>query len=65
MDGARAIAEGLANNSKLQRLDLSWNGLEDDGASALGRCLHKNDTLQVRAYARVRVRVCDWECACG
>ena len=44
-DGAAALAAGLAQNNKLARLNLSWNGLENGGVCALGAMLGRNDCL--------------------
>ena len=42
-EGAVALCQGLANNTCLQWLNMSWNGLENAGVAAFG------DMLKVRA----------------
>jgi len=37
VEGARALARGLAANATLSRLNLSWNGLEAAGGLLVGR----------------------------
>jgi hypothetical protein len=49
--GGIAIAKGVAPHPRLQVLDLSWCGLGDEGASALGPCCQVN---------QVCVCVCAW-----
>lgn len=45
--GVELIAQGLRDNadSKLQRLDISWNGIKDDGAAMLAAMLKSNSAL--------------------
>ena len=40
-----AIGRGLRANCSLQTLDISWNGLADEGAAAFGESLKENNTL--------------------
>lgn len=40
-----AIGRGLSANCSLQALDISWNGLADEGAAAFGESLKENNTL--------------------
>ena len=40
-----AIGRGLRANCSLQNLDISWNGLADEGAAAFGESLKENNTL--------------------
>ncbi|XP_065896177.1 NLR family CARD domain-containing protein 3-like [Dysidea avara] len=44
--GAHCIAEGLRENSSLQKLDISVNELFDNGAIAICNCLKNNFTLR-------------------
>ena len=45
--GGVAIAKGAAPHVKLQVLDLSWCGLQDEGASALGPCCQVSQVRQM------------------
>jgi len=42
-------------NRALSRVDLSYNGLSDDGATALGRCVRLNHTIRHLDVANNRI----------
>ncbi len=44
-EGAKALANALAQNGSLVWLELSHNGIKDDGARALAEMLRENRTL--------------------
>ena len=44
-DGASAVAEALARNSKVTKLDLSLNNIRDEGAVAVARLLEMNSLI--------------------
>ena len=52
-EGAEQIADAIASNPKsvIERLYLGWNGIADDGASALAKMMEANATLQVLGLA--------------
>ena len=52
-EGAEQIATAIASNPKsvIERLYLGWNGIADDGASALAKMMETNSTLQVLGLA--------------
>jgi hypothetical protein len=46
VDGAKLLAQALAQNTSLVALGLDYNGIGDDGAKALADALHVNTSLQ-------------------
>jgi len=46
VEGAKALAYGLARNSKLLEIDLRLNRIEDEGGQAIMKSLIKNETLE-------------------
>lgn len=52
-EGAGQIANAIGENpnSKIEKLFLGWNGISDDGATALAKMMELNCTLQVLGLA--------------
>eukprot|EP00980_Cylindrotheca_fusiformis_P019269 scaffold6589_cov123-Cylindrotheca_fusiformis.AAC.5 len=52
-EGAEQIASAIGenSNSQIEKLFLGWNGISDDGATALARMMELNSTLQVLGLA--------------
>ena len=52
-EGAEQISKSIAanRNCKLEKLYLGWNGISDDGATALAKMMEVNATLQVLGLA--------------
>ena len=50
-EGPAALAEGLAANSSVTQVNVSWNRLGTEGGKALADCLKTNTTItQVRRF---------------
>mmetsp|Transcript_37350 Transcript_37350/g.57949 ORF Transcript_37350/g.57949 Transcript_37350/m.57949 type:complete len:1510 (+) Transcript_37350:109-4638(+) len=52
-EGAEQIAKAMASNrqSVVEKLFLGWNGISDEGATALAKMMEENSTLQVLGLA--------------
>jgi hypothetical protein len=54
-EGAKRLAEGLGGQATLHVLNLSWNGLEDEGGVALGKVIAFNMGLRTLDLSATRV----------